>query len=87
MLQARKIGWVFTSPMVVVNGQKNKKIGDFAPGQVGHFLWPMTLKNVHTYVFEGNRFTSIRVKVIFVCINVDISQVFPKIGRITNYPI
>ena len=41
--QPGKLGWVFTSPMVVVNGQKNNEIGDFAPGQVGHFLWPMTL--------------------------------------------
>ena len=42
--QPGKLGWVFTSPMVVVNGQKNNEMGDFAPRQVGHFLWPMTLK-------------------------------------------
>ena len=42
---------------------------------------------VYTYVFEGDRLTSVRVRVIFLIINVDISQVFPKIGYITNYPI
>ena len=49
--QPGKLGWVFTSPMVVVNGQKNNEIGDFAPGQAGHFLWPMTLKAYNQFIF------------------------------------
>ena len=52
--QPGKLGWVFTSPMVVVNGQKNNEIGDFAPGQVGHFLWPMTLNSIFFESLQGD---------------------------------
>ena len=41
---------------------------------------------MHTYVLEGDRRTSIRVSVIFVSIDKNLSLESTKIGHITNDP-